>query len=125
VNRREPIRRRLSGLHPQRPRTHPCDTIKQPTPFPGGRRAQHWLKQLTRDPESDLGFELRAARPQHPKATRLRAGSDRRQELALSNPRRTLHHNYRPHAGVHAIKHPIHTRQLDTTLEQAVNRKRG
>ena len=34
VNRREPVRRRLPRLEPQRPRAHPRNTIKQPPPAP-------------------------------------------------------------------------------------------
>ena len=116
VKRREPVRRRLTRLHSQRPRTHPCNPHKQPTPRPRRSCPQHRLEQLTRNPERDLLLKLRPARPQHSKPTLLPARPRRHQQLALANPSRTLHQNDRPGTGRYLVKHAIDMRQLDLTL---------
>ena len=117
MDRREPIRRRLPGLHAQRPRTHPGDTAEQPAPLASRSRAQHRLKQLTRHAERDLLLKLRAPRAQHPKPARPRDLAYRRQQLALANPGRPLHHHHRPGPTAHPIEQTTHPRQLSLALE--------
>ena len=124
VNRREPVRRRLTRLHAQRPRTHPRNTSQQPTPLPWRSRAQHRLKQLTRNPERDLLLKLRPPRAQHPKPTRLRARPHRRQQLALPDPSHTLYNDDRPSATTSRIEQTTHQPELKLTLQQLTSAHR-
>ena len=118
---REPIRRRLPLVQPQRPCTDPCDTIKQPPPLLAGCRAQHRLKQLPRHPERDLHLKLRAARPQDSKPTRPRPCTHRRQQLGLPDPSDAFHHDDRPHPGGQLIKRAVHAGQRSVALQQPLH----
>jgi len=58
VKRREPISGRFAGLHAERMDAHVGNTGNEAAPLRRRGRAEHRLKQLTRDPERDLLLEL-------------------------------------------------------------------
>ncbi len=135
LDRGKTVRGRLPRDHPQRPCAHPRNGVKQRFTLARGGRTQQRLKQLTRNTECHPGLKLRAARPQHPKPLRGCARSHRRQQLALPNTGRTLHHDRRPdpprldgrtrdsRAPAHARAPPIQPRQTPTRSQARTSQR--